>query len=97
MKTYYILDYQNGNKRIEEEETVRSEERKFIMEEQYTPEQLKEIKDSYDNFNEWIEKKINENISSYLKGIVKAKQKPNWNDLVYDNETETYFLKTEDV
>lgn len=93
MKTYYILDYQNGNKRIEEEETVRSEERKFIMEEQYTPEQLKEIKEQYNDFNEWIERKINDNLSPYLKGIVEAEQKPKWDDLRYDNEIDAYFLK----
>lgn len=28
-----------------------------------------------------------------LKGIVEAEKKPDWNDLEYDSETGTYFLK----
>lgn len=93
MKTYYVIDYCNGNRRIEEEEIIRREEREFILKEQYTPEQLKEIREQYDDFNEWIERKINDNISPYLKGIVEAEQKPKWNDLRYDNEIDAYFLK----
>lgn len=30
-----------------------------------------------------------------LKGIVEAEKKPDWNDLEYDSETDTYFLKYE--
>lgn len=95
-KTYYIMDYQNGNKRIDREEVIRAEERNFIMTEQYTPEQIDEIKaelETAEKFAEWIEHKVDENLAPYLKGIVEAEQKPTWNDLEYDSETGEYYLK----
>ena len=89
-KTYYVMDYQNENKRIDREEVIRAEERNFILTEQYTPEQIDEIKaelETAEKFAEWIEHKVDENLAPYLKGIVEAEQKPTWDDLEYDSET----------
>lgn len=95
-KTYYIMDYQNENKRIDREEVIRAEERNFILTEQYTPEQIDEIKDELETaekFAEWIEHKVDETLAPYLKGIVEAEHEPTWDDLIYDSETGEYYLK----
>ena len=94
-KTYYVMDYQNGNKKIDREEVIRAEERNFILTEQYTPEQIDEIK-AEEAFNEWLEEKVDENLAQYIVGIVEAEKKPDWNDLEYDSETGEYHLKDDD-
>ena len=93
-KTYYVMDYQNGNKRIDRKEVIRAEERNFIMTEQYTPEQIDEIK-AEEAFNEWLEEKIDENLAQYIVGIVEAEHEPTWDDLIYDSETGEYYLKND--
>lgn len=93
---YYVLDYANGNRRIELADVIRAEERNFILTEQYTPEQIDEIKAELETakaFNEWLERKVDENLAPYLKGVVESEEKPDWNDLKYDNEIDAYFLK----
>lgn len=95
-KTYYVMDYQNRNKRIDREEVIRAEERNFILTEQYTYEEIDEIKaelETAEAFNEWLEKKVDENLAQYIVGIVEAEKKPDWNDLEYDSETGEYYLK----
>lgn len=92
---YYVLDYANGNRRIELADVIKREEREFILTECYTPQELNEIKaelETAEAFNEWLERKVGENLSQYIVGIVEAEQKPTWDDLEYD-ETGGYHLK----
>lgn len=95
--TYYILDYKNGNKRIEEKEIIRQEERNFILTESYTAQEIKDIKinlaEDGISFDDWLQCKINENLAPYLVGIIESNVKPDWDDLEYDVETSEYRLK----
>lgn len=94
-KVYYVVDYANGNRRVDLADVIRAEERNFILTEQYTPKQIDEIKaelETAEAFNEWLERKVDENLSQYIVGIVEAEKKPDWNDLEYD-ETGGYHLK----
>ena len=98
-KTYYVMDYQNRNKRIDREEVIRAEERNFILTEGFTSAELDEIKaelKTAEKFAEWIEHKVDENLAQYIVGIVETEKKPDWNDLEYDSETGEYYLKDDD-
>ena len=93
---YYVIDYQNGNKRIGEKEVIRAEEKEFILTECYTPEELNEIKaelETAEKFDEWLDREVDKNLAPYLKGVIEAEHEPTWDDLVYDKETETYYLE----
>lgn len=70
MKTWYVLEYDNGNRAILEEKEYFKE-----MVEQYgvDPESL-----TY--------------CDEFIKGVIESEKKPDWNDLVYDKYTDTYFL-----
>lgn len=92
---YYVIDYQNGNKRIDRKDVVRAEEKDFILTEGYTSAELDEIKaelETPEAFNEWLERKVDENLAPYLKGVIESEEKPDWNDLEYDSETGEYQL-----
>lgn len=101
-KTYYVIDYQNGNRRIDEKDVIRAEERNFILTGRkllgYTSAELDEIKAELtpEAFSEWLDRKIDENLAPYIVGSIEAEKKPDWDDLERDPETGEYHLKETD-
>lgn len=71
MKTWYILDYKNGNKAIFE----KSEYEK-AQHEEYG------IDTTAPGYHD-----------EAIIGVVESETEPTWDDLVYDKETETYYLR----
>jgi len=71
MKTWYIMDYQNGNKAIFEKS-------------EYEKAQLEEY---------GIDATAEGYYDEAIAGVVEAEKKPEWDELQYDEEEQTYYLK----
>jgi len=93
------MDYKNGNKEIIAAEEAKRREREFVLSgESYDIKKIvtelsEGTKDGNKLFQEWLEHTIDFNLGQYIVGVVETETKPIWDDLEYDEEEQTYYLK----